>query len=219
MAPATRPTLVIGNKNYSSWSLRPWLLLRHHGVDFDEVRLPLDTPEFYSAIGRYSPTGRVPVLRVEDLVIWDSLAILEYSNERWLDGAGWPRDIAARALARSVSAEMHSGFSTLRAQCPMDCVKRSTAPVSADAMRDIERIGALWRDCRARYGSGGPFLFGSFGIADAMYAPVVLRIVSYGIAIGPVERDYADALLALPALREWLADAEAEQRSVRRDLR
>lgn len=219
MTPPNRPVLVIGNKNYSSWSLRPWLLLRHHGVEFDEVRLPLDTPEFYASIGRYSPTGRVPVLQVGDVVVWDSLAILEYSSERWLDGAGWPADREARALARAVSAEMHSGFATLRAQCPMDCVKRSTAPVSAEVMRDIERIGVLWRDCRARYGADGPFLFGGFSIADAMYAPVALRITSYAIPIGPVERDYCDALLALPALREWLSDAEAEQRAVRRDPR
>lgn len=219
MPTATRPSLVIGNKNYSSWSLRPWLLLRHHHVDFDEVRLPLDTPEFYATIGNYSPTGRVPVLRVDDLVVWDSLAILEYTNERWLDGAGWPRDRDIRAQARAVSAEMHSGFQNLRAQCPMDCVKRSTDAVSADVMRDIERIGVLWRDCRARRGADGPFLFGEFGIADAMYAPVALRIVSYAIPVGPVERDYVDALLALPALREWLSDAEAEQRAIRRDPR
>lgn len=215
MSDTLRPTLVIGNKNYSSWSLRPWLLLRHHGVDFDEVRLPLDTPEFYATIGNYSPTGRVPVLRAGDLVVWDSLAILEYSNERWLAGAGWPRDIAARALARAVSAEMHSGFQNLRAQCPMDCVKRSTAPVSAEVLRDIERIGALWRDCRAKYAAGGPFLFGGFSIADAMYAPVALRVISYAIPVGPVERGYVDALLALPALREWLSDADAEQRAKR----
>lgn len=219
MPHAARTTLVIGNKNYSSWSLRPWLLLRHCGVEFDEVRLPLDTPEFYATIGNYSPTGRVPVLRVGDLVVWDSLAILEYANERWLDGAGWPRDREVRAQARAVSAEMHSGFQNLRTQCPMDCVKRSTAPVSAEVMRDIERIGVLWRDCRARHGAGGPFLFGAFSIADAMYAPVVLRIVSYGIPVGPVERGYIDTLLAVPALREWLADAEAEQRAVRRDAR
>lgn len=213
MTTAPRPTLVIGNKNYSSWSLRPWLLLRHHGVDFDEVRLPLDTPEFYASIGRYSPTGRVPVLREGELVVWDSLAILEYANERWLQGQGWPSDLAARALARAVSAEMHSGFAELRRQCPMDCVKRSTAPVSDEVKRDIARIGVLWRDCRARHGVGGPFLFGGFSIADCMYAPVALRIVSYGIEVGPVERGYIDALLALPALREWLADAEAEQRA------
>ncbi|HSX59614.1 MAG TPA: glutathione S-transferase family protein [Tahibacter sp.] len=219
MSNATRPILVIGNKNYSSWSLRPWLLLRHHGIDFAEVRLPLDTPEFYATIGNYSPTGRVPVLRVDDLVIWDSLAILEYANERWLAGAGWPADREVRAQARAVSAEMHSGFQALRTQCPMDCVKRSTAPVSAEVLRDIERIGAMWRDARARHGADGPFLFGEFGIADAMYAPVALRIVSYGIPTGPVERDYVDALLALPALREWLADAEAEQRAVKRDTR
>lgn len=219
MTIASRPTLVIGNKNYSSWSLRPWLLLRQHGVEFDEVRLPLDTPEFYAAIGKYSPTGRVPVLIDGELVVWDSLAILEYSSERWLAGAGWPQDAGARALARSVSAEMHSGFQNLRTQCPMDCMRRSNDPISAEVQRDIERIGVLWRDCRARHGAGGPFLFGSFSIADAMYAPVALRIVSYGIAVGPVERGYIDALLALPALREWLSDADAEQRAAKRDSR
>ncbi|MCQ4164483.1 glutathione S-transferase family protein [Tahibacter harae] len=219
MTTASRPTLVIGNKNYSSWSLRPWLLLRQHGVEFDEVRLPLDTPEFYATIGKYSPTGRVPVLIDGELVVWDSLAILEYSSERWLDGAGWPQQRAARALARAVSAEMHSGFQNLRTQCPMDCVRRSTDPVSAEVQRDIERIGVLWRDCRARHGAGGPFLFGGFSIADAMYAPVALRIISYGIEVGPVERGYIDALLALPALREWLSDADAEQRAAKRDSR
>ncbi|MBL8299269.1 MAG: glutathione S-transferase family protein [Rhodanobacteraceae bacterium] len=219
MSNAVRPTLVIGNKNYSSWSLRPWLLLKHHAVEFDEVRLPLDTPEFYTRIGNYSPTARVPVMHVDKLVVWDSLAILEYTNERWLDGAGWPRDRDVRAHARAVSAEMHSGFQTLRTQCPMDCVKRSTAPVSVEVMRDIERIGAIWRDCRARHAAAGAFLFGDFSIADAMYAPVALRIVSYAIPIGPVERGYVDTLLALPAMREWLADAEAEQRAARRDSR
>ncbi|UXI67646.1 glutathione S-transferase family protein [Tahibacter amnicola] len=217
MTSSTRPTLVIGNKNFSSWSLRPWLLLKHFDVDFAEIRLPLDTPEFYATIGRYSPTGRVPVLQDGELVVWDSLAILEYSNERWLEGAGWPADRATRAHARAVSAEMHSGFQALRSECPMDCVRRTRDPISAEARRDVDRIATLWRDCRNRY--GGPFLFGGFSIADAMYAPVALRITSYGIDVGPIEREYVGALLGLPALKSWLADAEAEQRNAHKATR
>jgi glutathione S-transferase len=203
-------TLVIGNKNYSSWSLRPWLVLRHFGVAFDEVRLPLDTPEFTRGIARWSPSGRVPVLHRGELVVWDSLAIAEYVNETCLDGRGWPADAEQRAVARAVSAEMHSGFQTLRNQLPLNCRKRAQGFVpSAEAKRDIDRITALWRECRAHAGEG-PFLFGAFSIADAMYAPVVLRFRTYGIALGDVERRYADAILAMSAIREWLAAAEAE---------
>ena len=206
----TRPVLVIGNKNYSSWSLRPWLLLRQHGVMFDEMRLPLDTPEFASAIPRWSPSGRVPALRHGELVVWDSLAICEYANEAFLAGAGWPVDIAARATARSASAEMHSGFQALRSALPMNCRRRVSgfAPDAA-AKRDIERVCALWRDCRGRFATGH-FLFGGFSIADAMYAPVALRFITYGIALDADARAYVDALLALPALQEWLRDAGAE---------
>jgi glutathione S-transferase len=207
---AAVPTLVIGNKNYSSWSLRPWLLLRHHGIAFDEVRLPLDTMEFERDIARWSPSGRVPVLHRGDLVVWDSLAICEYANEAYLDGGGWPRDIAARALARAVSAEMHSGFMALRNALPLNCRRRAKGfVVPSEAQRDIERIARIWRECRARAGAG-EFLFGDFTIADAMYAPVVLRFRTYGVELGDIERRYAAAILALPALREWLAAAEAE---------
>jgi glutathione S-transferase len=203
-------TLVIGNKNYSSWSLRPWLVMRHFGVPFEEVRLPLDTPEFERGIERWSPSGRVPVLHRGDLVVWDSLAIAEYVNEAFLDGRAWPSDRAQRAVARAASAEMHSGFQALRNELPLNCRKRAKNFVpSTEAKRDIDRIGELWRECRAHAG-GGEFLFGDFSIADAMYAPVVLRFRTYGIALGDVERRYADAILALPAVREWLAAAEAE---------
>jgi glutathione S-transferase len=208
---SAKPTLVIGNKNYSSWSLRPWLLMRHHGVAFDEVRLPLDTPEFASDIARWSPSGRVPVLHRGDLVVWDSLAICEYVNETLLSGRGWPADLDVRAIARAVSAEMHSGFQTLRDSLPFNCRRR--APVSAlsgEARGEIERITRIWRECRARFGAAGPFLFGGFTIADAMYAPVVLRFRSYVVPLGDVERRYSDAMLALPALGEWIAAAEAE---------
>ena len=200
------PILVVGSKNYSSWSLRPWLLLSVFGVAFDEILLPLDTPEFYQRIRDYSPTGRVPVLHDGDVRVWDSLAIAEYANERWLGGRGWPADAAARALARSISAEMHSGFAALRTELPMNCRKRvANHPMSPEARADIARIKAIWRETRERFGKGGPFLFGAFGIADAMYAPVVLRFESYGVVLDPVERTYADAILALPALRDWLA--------------
>lgn len=206
-----RPTLVIGNKNYSSWSLRPWLLLRHHDVGFEEVRLPLDTPRFAEEIGQWSPARTVPALRHGDVSIWDSLAICEYADEAFLDRAGWPRDRAARAMARTVSAEMHAGFAALRARMPQNCRRRTQGlALSAEVGRDIERVLAIWRDCRARFGAAGPFLFGGFSIADAMYAPVALRFRSYGIAVDANAAAWTAALLALPALQEWLAAAEAE---------
>lgn len=203
--------LVIGNKNYSSWSLRPWLLLRETGIAFEEQRLSLDTPEFAREIGALSPNRRVPALRHGDLTIWDSLAICEYVNEAFLANAGWPSDAPARAIARAVSAEMHSGFQALRSHLPMNCRRRSgDFVVNADVQRDIERIAAIWRDCRARFGEGGAFLFGRFSIADAMYAPVVLRFVSYGVALDDGARAYAQAVLGLASMQEWLRDAAAE---------
>jgi glutathione S-transferase len=197
-------TLVIGNKNYSSWSLRPWLLLRQFGVAFEEIKLPLDEPEFYARIGDYSPAGRVPVLIDSDLMdheridagvandglhVWDSLAICEYANEYLLDNRGWPVDRSARARARTVSAEIHSGFSALRNALPMNARKRVPMPaLGEDAIRDIERVKAIWHEGRERHAGQGDFLFGPFSIADAMYAPVVLRFVSYAIELDPIER-------------------------------
>ena len=213
----TRPILVIGNKNYSSWSLRPWLLLRRHGVAFDEQRLPLDTPAFASEIRHWSPSGRVPALRHGGLTIWDSLAICEYANETFLGGAGWPVAAAARATARAASAEMHSGFQALREALPMNCRKRVRGfVVNADARRDIERVLALWRDCRARFGANGAFLFGEFSIADAMYAPIALRFQTYDVALDGAVRAYADALLAMPEMVEWQRDAAAETEALPR---
>ncbi|HZP65748.1 MAG TPA: glutathione S-transferase family protein [Rudaea sp.] len=215
---SSRPTLIIGSKTYSSWSLRPWLLLRQFGVRFDEIKLPLDTAEFYARIGDYSPSGRVPALHDGAIRVWDSLAIAEYANERWLDGRGWPRDAAARAHARAISAEMHSGFTALRQELPMNCRKRvADHPVSADAARDIARILAIWRETRERYGTGGDFLFGDFCIADAMYAPVVLRFTSYGAALDAPAQRYVETITNLPALREWLADAAGEPLSAQHE--
>jgi len=204
-------TLVIGNKNYSSWSLRPWLLLKQFGVPFEEIKLPLDTPEFYARLKQYSPAGRVPALLDGDLAVWDSLAICEYINERYLDGRGWPADPAARAHARSISAEMHAGFSALRNALPMNCRKRVATPaLDADVRHDIARIREIWREARMQYVTRGDFLFGEFSIADAIYAPVAIRFTSYAIELGEVERRYVETLFALPALREWFAEAATE---------
>ncbi|HET7812634.1 MAG TPA: glutathione S-transferase family protein [Steroidobacteraceae bacterium] len=201
--------LVTGNKNYSSWSLRPWFLMKHLGLDFAERVIPLDTPDFARDIAALSPTRRVPLLRHGDLAIWDSLAICEYACE--LAGRGWPVDRAARAVARSACAEMHSGFATLRTQWPMNAraLGRRTAP---DAAREAEiaRIQELWTECRRRFGARGPWLFGEFSVADAMYAPVVLRFRTYGARLDEMSSAYVANVLADAHMRAWLAGAEAE---------
>jgi glutathione S-transferase len=210
------PLLVIGNKNYSSWSLRPWLLLRHFGVAFDELRLKLDTPEFHAEIGKWSPTRTVPVLHDEGLVVPDSLAICEYANERWLDGRGWPADLRTRARARAAAAEMHSGFRALRTQLPMNCRRKpDNYRWDASAQADMDRIQQLWRELRGEHAAQGAlqegeFLCGGFGIVDAMYAPVVMRFTGYGVALDANAKRYVEAIKALPAMREWLAAADAE---------
>lgn len=205
------PLLVIGNKNYSSWSLRPWLLLRHHGIAFAEHRLLLDTPGFAREIETWSPSRTVPALHHDGIVVWDSLAICEYANETFLAGDGWPADATGRAVARAVSAEMHSGFRALRTALPMNCRRRTEGTRLDAAVRaDVARIQAIWRDCRARFGGDGRFLFGDFSIADAMFAPVAMRFVGYGVALDDDARDYVRTLSALPALQDWLRDAEAE---------
>jgi len=204
-------TLVIGNRNYSSWSLRAWTALKHLGVAFDEVLIPLDQPDTHERMDAFGPSGRVPVLRAGDVAVWDSLAICEYAAE--LTGRGWPRERAARAVARSVAAEMHSGFQTLRTLWPMNARARNRRTATPAALSaDVERIDELWNDCRHRFGAGGPWLFGAeYGIADAMYAPVVLRFTLYAVALPAPARAYADAVLALPALAAWIADARTER--------
>jgi glutathione S-transferase len=200
--------LAIGNKNYSSWSLRAWIMLRQLGLEFAERQLPLDTPQFRAEVRSLSPTGRVPVLRDGDLRIWDSLAICEYACE--LAGRGWPRERAARAVARSAVAEMHSGFQQLRQQWPMNARARRRTPMTEGLAADITRIDALWQDCRARFGSGGNWLFGEYSVADAMYAPVVLRFRTYGAQLSAVGAAYAATALADPILQSWTAAAAAE---------
>lgn len=204
-------TLIIANKNYSSWSMRPWLSLKVAGIPFEEIVIPLAEEETASRIARHSPSGKVPLLKDGDLAIWESLAIIEYLHERYPGASIWPPSPPARAVARAVSAEMHAGFAALRSQLPMNVrAMRPPAPLSADVAGDVKRIRALWQDCRARFGEGGPFLFGSFCAADAMYAPVVSRFRTYGVELDAPDRAYCDAILALPAVQEWFEAAAAE---------
>ncbi len=209
---AEAPTLVIGTKALSSWSLRPWLLLMHYQVPFNETLLQFDdaystpTSAFKDQVATLSPTGKVPALHDRGQIIWDSLAICEYVNERFLDGVAWPADIATRGLARAVVAEMHSGFASLRQQMPMNVLREPQAIDASEAtLADIHRICALWRELLGRF--GGPFLFGEFSIADCFYAPVATRFRSYAVAIGPLERRYIENIYLMPALHDWIAQA------------
>jgi len=205
-------TLVIGNKNYSSWSMRPWIALKATGIAFDEVLIPLYTGDADKRrILAFTDSGKVPVLVDGDVTIWDSLAIIEYAAERFPKAQLWPDDVAARAHARSVSAEMHSGFAALRNECGMNIHRPVGAkPLSAAALADIARIQQIWNDCRARYGRFGPYLFGAFSGADAMYAPVVHRFRTYGIDLDPISQGYVGVMRALPAFHEWTEAALAE---------
>ena len=206
MAPLT---LVIGNKNYSSWSLRAWIFMKRLGVQFEEILITLDTPTTREDIERYGPSGRVPVLRQGQLTVWDSLAICEYVAE--LTGRGWPQAPEARAVARSVCAEMHSGFTQLRSLWPMNARARNRRTAMTAALEgDVERIDVIWNDCRARFGAAGPWLFGEYSIADAMYTPVVLRFNTYGARISPTARWYMASVLEDPSLQEWVAAAKQE---------
>lgn len=213
-------TLVIGNKNYSSWSLRPWLFLKHVGVPFEEVRIPLNTPETHERLSQYSPSGRVPVLLDGSVTIWESLAICEYVAERFPQVQGWPTDHKERAVARSVAAEMHAGFSALRAELPMNCrARRSGVVPSSAAQADIERVISLWRLCRQSFGQGGPWLFGTFTIADAMFAPVVLRFYTYGTKLPDIAREYLSTVNQHAAMQEWIEAAGNETEIIEEEER
>ena len=206
-----RPLLVIANKNYSSWSMRPWVLMMHFEIAFEERLLYLETPEFKASIGEYSPTGKVPVLIDDGLTVWDSLAICEYVNERWLDGHGWPKSIPQRALARAAAMEMHSGFPALREQLNMNCKRQPNAyRWDANAQADIERIQMLWRQLRECVRADDPYLCGKFGIVDAMFAPVVCRFKSYGVDLDDTARHYVETMMQTPALQQWYAQAVQE---------
>jgi glutathione S-transferase len=208
-------TLIIGNKNYSSWSLRPWLYLKHHGIAFDEIRIPLYLEDSKAKILAHSPSGKVPALRDGDTVVWDSLAILEYLAERFPETRGWPEDMAARAKARALSAEMHAGFQALRSECGMNCRRPLAAKALSEAAhKDIARINQIWQECRQQHSQEGPWLFGHFGIVDAMYAPVALRFHIYQLDRGPAAQAYVDNVLAHPAVAEWMAAGRQESERI-----
>jgi glutathione S-transferase len=203
------PVLVLGSKNYSSWSLRPWLFLRKAGMDFRERIIHFDAADYREQIAALSPSGRVPLLIEGKLEIWDSLAICEFAAERL--GRGHPAYDAARAVARSVAAEMHSGFQALRDECPMNVrAKGRQVPRTSQLLRDIARIDEIWSDCRSRFGAAGSWLFGDFSIADAMFAPVVYRFRTYGANLGPAAATYLQHVLADPDMLEWREAAERE---------
>jgi glutathione S-transferase len=206
--------LVIGNKNYSSWSLRAWLYLRESGIDFEEIRISLYSDDSADRIAQYTPAGRVPVLLDDDgLVVWDSLAIIEHVRERSSGAVGWPEGAAARARAWSIAAEMHSGFLALREELPQNVRARvpvALSQLSDAARRQVERVFEIWTDCRREHGAKGRWLFGHFSIADVIYAPVALRFVTYAIPMPPEARLYVEAVAGLDSVREWLDDAELE---------
>ncbi len=207
--------LVIGNQNYSTWSMRPWLFVAYHGLEVEIEKLSLnDLP----VIQKRFAHGKVPVLIDGSLEIWDSMAILEYLAETYPDLRGWPQETHARAVARSVSAEMHSSFQALRRELPMNCRKYfPDYQLSNTAMKDVKRIQQIWNLCRERYGSGGPWLFGRFGIADSMYAPVVMRFQSMDIKLDPVSQEYCLAVRECVAVKMWLAEASSETEIVNAD--
>ena len=208
---ATDLTLVIANKTYSSWSLRPWLAMTHFDVPFEEIVIPLHQDATSAEILKHSPAGKVPVLHHGGITVWESLAILDYLAESFYDRLWWPTDPHAKAHARTIAAEMHAGFGALRGAMPMNLSKVYPARTWADDVnKDVQRVQALWRDARDRFGGDGDFLFGDFTIADAMYAPVVTRFKTYAIEMDDVSSRYADAVLALPAMRTWTAEAAEE---------
>jgi glutathione S-transferase len=203
--------LVIGNKNYSSWSLRPWIAMKVAGIPFEEKVIPLYEADSPRQIRELSPAGKVPILIDGGIRVWESLAIIEYLADKFPDAKLWPPDTQARAHARVLAAEMHAGFSALRRHCPMN-VRRPAKPreLTPEVLQDVKRIEEMWNDSRARFGKEGPFLFGAFTAADAMYAPVVSRFHTYKIDVGATARTYMDAVMTLPAWADWAAAARSE---------
>lgn len=202
--------LIIGNKNYSSWSLRPWLLLKHFNTQFEEIRIPLFTSYFESSIKQYSDAGKVPVLVDKDITVWDSLAICEYISEQYLNGRGYPEGVAARAECRSVCAEMHSSFFQIREHMPMDCRSQLSISFTPEINVEISRIDNLWQKLRNKYEQQGDWLFGEFSIADCMYAPMASRFNSYRPALSQTSTDYVESLINHPQLKTWYQQSAAE---------
>jgi len=203
--------LIIGNKNYSSWSFRPWIAMKTANIPFDETVVSLNDPDFKKTVHTISPAGKVPAIADDGAHVWESLAILEYLAERFPAAGLWPADRAARAHARAISSEMHAGFVPLRRECPMNFWRpKKSRELSAEARQNIARIDAMWADCRARFGQGGPFLFGRFGAADAMYAPVVTRFRTYGVKLDSDSEAYCNAVMDYAPMKQWIADAKNE---------
>lgn len=214
----TTLTLIIGNKNYSSWSLRPWIFMKHFNLAFTEKRIPLFTETTDQELEPYFSDYKVPVLLDGDVTVWDSLAILEYLSESYLDSKGWPEDAKTRALARSVSAEMHSSFVNVRSEMPMNCRKTfHNIKLSDAAAREVERIKTLWRTCRTEHGGQGEWLFGQYSIADAMYAPIALRFAGYSIPLTGIEQAYVESVLAHPNINQWIEAGKAEKEVIAED--
>jgi len=204
-------SLVIGNKNASSWSLRPWLVLKILGVEFEEILIRLRQPDSNKRMLEYNPAGKVPTLLHAGRRVWDSLAICEYLADLYADQPLWPQDLDARAMARSISAEMHAGFVELRSKMPMACHGAfEVADFSEALSRDVARIQEIWRTARKEYGQNGPFLFGQFSIADAMFAPVVFRFKAFNVPLEGVVKDYYNHMLSLPAMKEWVGASNPE---------
>ena len=211
-------TLVIGNQNYSSWSMRPWVVMKQLGIDFEEKKLRFHSDEWNAEIGRWSPSRLVPVLWRGEQSVWDTLAIMETLHEWYPDKGVWPRDAAARAFARSASAEMHSGFRELRSNMPMNI--RASHPgkgLKPPVQAEIDRIERLWNEARERFGSGGPFLFGAFSAPDAMYAPVVMRFKTYGVKLASESARYCEAVRNAPGVRAWIENALQEKEFLAED--
>lgn len=203
--------LLIGSKAFSSWSLRPWFLMKEAGIPFEEKLVPLYQPDTALRIGEYSPTGKVPCLMDGDLRVWESIAICEYLAERFPEKALWPQDIAARAEARALAAEMHAGFAGLRSQCSMDVLSIHPTPqLTPEAAKDLARISAIWEGLRDRHASAGPYLFGQLSIVDAMFLPVATRCRTHSLPLPERAQAWVDFVLALPSVRQWYAEAGAE---------
>jgi glutathione S-transferase len=205
--------LVIGNKNYSSWSLRAWLFLQESGIDFEEIRIPLFTDQWRAQIGQYTPAGKVPVLVDGDLSVWDTQAIYAYVRELYPTAVGWPAERSARALARAIAGEMHSGFFGIRNDLPQNIRARRSldlTTLSTTTRQEIERVQTIWAECKQYYGEAGPWLFGQFTLADVVYAPVALRFLTYGVPVAGEAEYFMDAVTSLPAIQQWSQDSAGE---------
>ena len=203
--------LIIGNKNYSSWSFRPWLAMKVAGIAFGETVIALDAADFKARVTVPGGSGKVPVLIDGDVRVWESLAILEYLAEKFPAAGLWPKNVEARARARAIASEMHAGFVPLRTQLPMNVARPvKVRALGEGAASNVSRIDAIWSECRGEFGTGGPFLFGPFGAADAMYAPVVWRLHTYAVGVSAAARSYMRAMMALPAWNEWREAARRE---------